>query len=72
MISKNTINRIIIISFMVLIGFSLSKAVYHKSFIGITIAFVSLGAAVYFLYILVKAKEEMFASESSGEAEEAT
>ena len=59
MLSRTTLNKIIIISFMVLIGFSLAKAIYHGSFMGIILALVSLGAAVYFLYILAKAKEEM-------------
>lgn len=59
MISRSSLNKIIIIGFMVLIGFSLAKAIYHGSFMGITLAFVALGAAVYFLYILAKAKEEM-------------
>jgi len=44
---------------MILVGFSLAKAIYHKSFMGITLALVALGAAVYFLYILAKAKEEL-------------
>ncbi len=71
MISRHNLNRIIIISFMVLIGFSLAKAIYHKSFMGITLALVSLSAAIYFLYILVKAKEEMPACRTGREAEEA-
>lgn len=57
--SKQTINRIIIFSFMVLVGFCLAKAIYHKSVMGIILAIVSLGAGIYFLYILAKAKEEM-------------
>ncbi len=65
MLSRTTLNKIIIIIFMILIGFSLAKAIYHKSFMGITLALVSLGAAVYFLYILAKAKEEMEAEEAS-------
>ena len=64
MISRYTLNKIIIISFMVLIGFSLAKAIYHGSFMGIILALVSLGAAVYFLYILAKAKDEMEAEEA--------
>ncbi len=59
MISRPTLNKIVIISFMVLIGFSLAKAIYHGSFMGITLALVSLGAAIYFLYVLAKAKEDM-------------
>ena len=59
MLSRATLNKIIIIGFMVLIGFSLAKAIYHRSFMGITLAIVSLGAAVYFLYILAKAQSEL-------------
>jgi hypothetical protein len=59
MISKTLINKIIIIGFMMLVGFSLAKAIYHKSFMGIFLALLSLGAGVYFLYLLVKAKAEM-------------
>ena len=64
MLSKQTINRLIIIGFMVLVGFCLAKAIYHGSFMGITLALISLGAAIYFLYILAKAKEEMEAEEA--------
>lgn len=59
MISRSMLNKAIIIGFMVLIGYSLAKAIYHGSFMGITLALVSLGAAVYFLYMLAKAREEM-------------
>ena len=59
MLSRQIINRIIILGFMVLVGFCLAKAIYHKSFMGIVLALVSLGAGIYFLYILVKAREEM-------------
>ena len=58
MLSRPIINKIIIICFMVLIGFSLAKAIYHNSFMGIVLAMIALGAAIYFLYILTKAKEE--------------
>ena len=37
----------------------MAKAIYHKSFMGITLALVSLAALVYFLYIAAKAKAEM-------------
>jgi uncharacterized membrane protein YhfC len=65
MISRETINRIIIIGFMGLIGFCLAKAIYHKSFMGIMLAIISLGAAIYFLYILVKAGQELEADETA-------
>ena len=65
MSSRQILNRAIILGFMAGIGFALAKAIYHRSFMGITLAIISLGAAVYFMYILAKAKEEM-------EAEKAT
>ena len=65
MISRPTLNKIVIISFMVLIGFSLAKAIYHGSFMGITLALVALVAAIYFQYMLAKAKEEMEAEEAA-------
>lgn len=68
MLSRPTLNRIIILSFMALIGYCLAKAIYHGSFMGIVLAMVSLGASIYFLYTLAKAKEEM---EMEMEAEEA-
>jgi uncharacterized membrane protein YhfC len=65
MIPRSLVNKLIIIGFMVLVGFCLAKAIYHKSFMGIVLALVSLGAGVYFLYLVVKAKTEL-------ETEEAT
>ena len=59
MFSRQTLNRIIILSFMLLVGFCLAKAIYHQSIMGIILAFISLGAGLYFLYIAVKAKEEL-------------
>ncbi len=59
MLSRSTLNRFIIIGFMVLVGFCLAKAIYNGSFMGITLALTSLGAGVYFLYLLVKGREAM-------------
>jgi hypothetical protein len=64
MLSRQTINRLIIIGFMVLVGFCLAKAIYHQSVMGIILALTSLGAGIYFLYILAKAREEMEAEEA--------
>jgi hypothetical protein len=64
MLSRQTINRLIIIGFMVLVGYCLAKAIYHQSVMGIILALTSLGAGIYFLYILAKAREEMEAEEA--------
>ncbi len=65
MLSRQTINRLVIISFMVLVGYCLAKAIYHSSVMGIILALVSLSAGIYFLYILAKAREEMEAEEAA-------
>jgi hypothetical protein len=59
MLSRSILNRIIILGFVVLIGYCLAKAIYIQSVMGIILALTSLGATVYFLYLLAKAKEEM-------------
>ena len=59
MITRSFLNRIIILGFMALVGFSLAKAIYHKSVMGIILAIVSLGAAITFLYLVAKANAEL-------------
>ena len=58
MFSKTLINRLVIIAFMVLVGFSLAKGIQTRSTMGIILALTSLLAATYFMYLLAKAKEE--------------
>lgn len=59
MLSRSLLNRIIILVFMVIVGFNLAKGFYYKSVVGIILAIVSLVAAIVFLYLLAKAKEDM-------------
>ena len=70
MLSRQLLNRLIIIGFMMLIGFCLAKAIYHSSIMGIILALVSLSAGIYFLYIVAKAREDMSAWETDRETEE--
>jgi len=65
MLSRHQLNRIIVIGFMVLVGYALAKAIYHNSIMGILLGLNSLAAGVYFLYLMVKAKEEMEAEENA-------
>lgn len=65
MLSRHQLNRIIVIGFMVLVGYALAKAFYHNSIMGILLGLTSLGAGVYFLYLMTKAKEEMEAEENN-------
>jgi hypothetical protein len=59
MTSRTFLNRFIILGFMGLVGFCLAKAISSGSFMGIVLALVSLGAGIYFLYIVAKAKREL-------------
>lgn len=59
MLSSTLLNRIIILGFMVLVGFSLAKGIQSRSFMGIALALTSLVAGIYFLYLLGKMKREM-------------
>jgi hypothetical protein len=59
MLSQTMINRSIILGFMVLVGFSLAKSIYSGSIIGLVLAITSLGAGVYFLYLLARMKEQV-------------
>jgi hypothetical protein len=65
MLSRTSINRIILFVYLLLVGFSLAKAIYHQSIMGILLSLVSLGAGIHFLYILYKAKDEIEADEAS-------
>ena len=49
---------------MALVGFSFAKSIQYGSVIGFILALASLVAAIYFLYLLAKAKEELEAEES--------
>ncbi len=50
---------------MILVGYCLARSIEYRSVMGIILALTSLGAGVYFLYLLAKAKEEMEAEEAA-------
>lgn len=50
--------RLIILCYMVMIGYSLAKSIKYESIIGFLMGLISLGAGIYVLYLLNKAKEE--------------
>jgi len=59
MLSRTAINRLIILGFMVLVGFSLAKSIQSESLLGLFLSLTSLGAGIYFLYLLARMKHEM-------------
>ena len=58
-------NRVIVLGFLVLVGFGLARSIQYKSMLGVILALISLGAAIYFFYLLAKAQQE-----AKAEAEE--
>ncbi|MEI9810679.1 MAG: hypothetical protein WDO16_23960 [Bacteroidota bacterium] len=58
MISRTLLHRVIILVFMALVGYSLAKAIQTQSTMGIILSVISLGAGLYFLYLLGRAKQE--------------
>ena len=55
---RTFLNRLIILGFLVLVGFGLARSIQYKSMIGVILALISLGAAIYFFYLLAKAQQE--------------
>lgn len=64
--SRTILNRVIILGFMALVGYCLAKSIYYGSVMGMILALVSLGASIYFLYLVVKAGEETETEETTG------
>ena len=64
MIPRAFINVVIIFVFVVLVGYSVAQSLKYESFIGFILAMTSLGAAIYFIYLLAKAKQEAETEES--------
>lgn len=56
---RREINRIMIIGFMILVGYSLANGIIKGSYIAIVLSTLSLCAGAYFVYLLEKMKREM-------------
>ena len=61
MIIRIYLTRIIILVFMILVGYSIANSIKHEGFLGFFLALISLGAGISFIYFLNKARQ---ASES--------
>lgn len=55
---RTFLNRVIILGFLVLVGFGLARSLQYKSMLGVVLALISLGAAIYFFYLLATAQQE--------------
>jgi amino acid permease len=63
--TKIFLTRLTILCFIVLVGYSLARSIQTQTVIGIILALVSLGASIYFFYLLAKAKEEIRQKETA-------
>jgi hypothetical protein len=61
---RTFINRVLILGFLVLVGFMLAKSLQSGSILGFLLALISLGAAIYFFYLLAKAQQEITEAET--------
>ena len=67
MIPRAFINAALVFVFIVLIGYSVAQSLKYGSFVGFILAMTSLGAVIYFIYLLAKAKQ--VPEDSFGETE---
>ena len=58
MITRTFLTRLFVLAFMILVGYSLARAIQYQSVMGIILASTSLGAVIYFLHLLAKMKYE--------------
>lgn len=63
MLSRQSVNRLIIVGFMVLVGYCLAKAIYQQSTLGIVLAMISFTSGICFLYLVVRAGKRADADE---------
>ena len=58
MLSRTLINRALILGFMVLVGYSIGMSIQSGSILALILSITSLGAGIYFLYLLAKIREQ--------------
>lgn len=58
MIPRSFTAHAIFVSFIILVSISLGRAIQVQSIIGIILSLVSIGACIYFGYLLAKARRE--------------
>ncbi len=59
MIQHKTFQRLFILGLILLVSFCLVNSIKAQSFMGFILALVSLGAGIYFLYLLARANKEL-------------
>jgi len=57
-------HHIIILGFMVLVGYCIANAIRSESFMGLLLALTSLGAGIYFIRLLSEARNVVSKNET--------
>ena len=65
MILRSIINLALVFAIVVAVGYCVAESLKYGSAIGFILALVSLGAVVYFIYLLTKAKQEQETEETA-------
>jgi len=52
------VNRFFILGLMVLVGFSIARSIQASSPLGLSLAILSLGLGIYYIYLLQKLQAE--------------
>jgi hypothetical protein len=59
MIHRPRTTRFLIIGFLIIVGICLARGIYYQSTMAVILALVSLCAAIYVIYLLGKARQQM-------------
>lgn len=63
MLTETKSGRLVLILFFVLVGYAIARSLYVGSVMGIILGIVSLGACVYFIYLMLSIKAKMHGEE---------
>lgn len=63
MLTETKSGRLVLIIFFVLVGYAIARSLYVGSVMGIILGIISLGACVYFIYLMLSIKAKMHGEE---------
>jgi ABC-type polysaccharide/polyol phosphate export permease len=58
MLANSIVVRLVVLCFMILVGFSIAKSIQTESVLAFLLAILSLGAGIYCVYLLHKVREQ--------------
>ena len=63
MLTETTSGRLVLILFFILVGYAIARSLYVGSVMGMILGIVSLGACVYFIYLMLSIKAKIRSEE---------